>query len=348
MDLDGFEPSTSSMPWKRAPNCATGPRIVFNIAQCLSCSIYRTVAGLPTIKVMVFRRPRAALLLICLISWGFTSCVVRRRLITRKATGGKAAPNLLVADEASLIDSIAKHYNTVHDFSATVDMTPALGTAEKSQITEYKDVTGYILFSKPAQIHIIGLYPVIRSKAFDMASSGVDFKLYIPSRNLFLTGGNEVVKPSPNKIENLRPQFFVDAMLVRPLDAERNKILMTNMTDEDGAYYIIQEIHQTASGALEMHRALWFNRLDLLLARQLIFDAAGNIVTDARYSEWKPWDNVSFPKHIDFNRPQDGIGVVLDVVKMDINKGVPDDKFVLTQPEGTKLQMVGQPQGPGK
>ena len=25
VDLDGFEPSTSSMPWKRAPNCATGP-----------------------------------------------------------------------------------------------------------------------------------------------------------------------------------------------------------------------------------------------------------------------------------------------------------------------------------
>ncbi len=27
VDLDGFEPSTSSMPWKRAPNCATGPRL---------------------------------------------------------------------------------------------------------------------------------------------------------------------------------------------------------------------------------------------------------------------------------------------------------------------------------
>ena len=26
MDLVGFEPTTSSMPWKRAPNCATGPR----------------------------------------------------------------------------------------------------------------------------------------------------------------------------------------------------------------------------------------------------------------------------------------------------------------------------------
>jgi hypothetical protein len=25
VDLVGIEPTTSSMPWKRAPNCATGP-----------------------------------------------------------------------------------------------------------------------------------------------------------------------------------------------------------------------------------------------------------------------------------------------------------------------------------
>ncbi len=302
----------------------------------------------PTMKGMIFRRLPAFMLLICLISWGLSSCLVRRRLITRKATGGKAAPHLLVADQASLIDSIAKEYNAVHDFSATVDMTPALGTVEKNQITEYKDVTGYILFRKPANIHIIGLYPVIRSKAFDMASTGADFKLYIPSRNLFLSGSNDIGKPSANKIENLRPQYFLDAMLVRPVDAAENKILTTNMTDEDGAYYILHEIRQTANGDLQMHRALWFNRLDLLLARQLIFDSAGNILTDARYSEWKPFDNVPFPKHVDFNRPQDGIGVVLDIRKMDINKGVPDDKFVLTQPEGSKLQIVGQAQGPRK
>jgi hypothetical protein len=27
VDLVGFEPTTSSMPWKRAPNCATGPQL---------------------------------------------------------------------------------------------------------------------------------------------------------------------------------------------------------------------------------------------------------------------------------------------------------------------------------
>ena len=28
VDLVGIEPTTSSMPWKRAPSCATGPRAI--------------------------------------------------------------------------------------------------------------------------------------------------------------------------------------------------------------------------------------------------------------------------------------------------------------------------------
>jgi len=35
--------------------------------------------------------------------------------------------------------------------------------------------------------------------------------------------------------------------------------------------------------------------------------------------------------------------VVLSLVKMEINRGVSDDKFVLEQPEGTLLQVLGQP-----
>ena len=82
---------------------------------------------------------------------------------------------------------------------------------------------------------------------------------------------------------------------------------------------------------------IWFSRIDLQLARQMIFDEAGNILTDARYSEWRSYDNVHFPKHIEINRPRDEYGVVIDVVKMDINKGVSDDKFVLKQPPGSHV-----------
>lgn len=289
---------------------------------------------------MPFRRVAAALV-VCLCAGLLSSCVVRRRLISRQ---GAANPTqkLQVADQDSLLEAIRRQYNAVHDFTATVDMTPALGSAEKSKITEYKDVRGYIIFRKPTSIRMIGLYPVVRSKAFDMASAGNGFRLYIPSKNAFITGPNDVIQPSPNKLENLRPQHFLDALLVAPVDTATEKVLLENLTDEDEAYYILHVIH-LADGRLHLVRTIWFNRVNLQLERQLIFDNAGNILTDARYSEWKPYDNVPFPKHIEINRPQDEYGVVLDVVKMDINKGVADDKFVLEQPEGTKLRAIGNP-----
>ena len=36
VDLIGIEPMTSSMPWKRAPSCATGPRAAgMQLSYCL-------------------------------------------------------------------------------------------------------------------------------------------------------------------------------------------------------------------------------------------------------------------------------------------------------------------------
>jgi outer membrane lipoprotein-sorting protein len=237
---------------------------------------------------------------------------------------------------------IAKQYQAVHDFNATVDMVPALGSAEKSKITEYKDVRAFILFRKPGDIRVIGLYPVVRNKAFDMVSDGANFKLYVPARNRFLVGRNEVDQPSPNKLENLRPQHFLEALLVRPVDADRDKLLLENYTDEDNAFYVLHVVRVNGGGELQLARTIWFNRYNLTLSRQLIFDAAGNILTDARYTDWRRYDNVPFPKHIEIDRPHDEYAVVIDIVKMDINKGVSDDKFVLDQPEGTTLQVVGQ------
>jgi len=292
-------------------------------------------------KMMRFRHGPAALLLFCLISTGLSSCLARRRAISGR--GGTPTPNLLVADQASLIAEVDREYRAIRDFNATVDMVPAIGSAEKSKITEFKDVRAFILFRKPGFIRIIGLYPVVRGKAFDMVSNGADFRLFLPSKNRFITGSNEIIEPSKNKIENLRPEHFLDALLVRPVNTTQDKLILENFTDEDNAFYILHEIRQTPDGQLHLVRDLWFNRVNLQLARQMIFDPTGNILSDDRYSQWKSYDNVSFPKHIEINRPQDEYGVVIDIVKMDINKSVSDDKFVLEQPEGTTLQILGQP-----
>jgi hypothetical protein len=295
---------------------------------------------------MPFRRLPIPLLVVCLLAVGFSSCLARRRLIVRK--GASTTQPLLTADRQTLLDSVVRQYDAVHDFNAEVDMVPALGTAEKSKITEYKDVRAYILFRQPSDIRLIGLYPVVRAKAFDMVSNGLDFKLYVPSRNRFLVGKNEIEQPSPNKLENLRPQHFLDAMLVRPVDLKTEKVLLMNLTDEDNAFYIIPVVRENDNGQLQLIRSIWFNRYNLTIARQFIFDDKGNILTDARYTDWKAYDNVPFPKHIEINRPRDEYAVVIDVVKMDINKGVSQDKFALPQPEGSILQVVGQPPVPGQ
>jgi hypothetical protein len=49
---------------------------------------------------------------------------------------------------------------------------------------------------------------------------------------------------------------------------------------------------------------------------------------------------VPFPKQIVINRPRDEYSVVITVVKMDINKGLPSERFALEQPEGSELQTL--------
>jgi outer membrane lipoprotein-sorting protein len=291
--------------------------------------------------MMPRRRVLALLFLFCLFMLESTGCFVRRRIITRKGSKTATPPVLLKADKQTLIDRMTKQYQNIASFSATVDMVPALGSSEKNQITEYKDVRGYILFRKPFDIRIVGLYPVVRNKAFDMVSDGKNFKLYLPSKNRFIVGSNELPARSQNHIENLRPQHFLEALMVAPVQPGE-KVEFENFTDEDNAVYVLHLVRIRPDGEISPSRSIWFNRLNLHLARQLIFDPEGNILTDARYSEWQNYDGLPFPKQIEIDRPQDEYAVVLTVVKMEIDKGVPDEKFVLEMPEGSVLQKLGE------
>ena len=280
-----------------------------------------------------------ATLALVILALGSSSCLARRRVITRK--GGSIQQKLIVAEKETLLDRITVRFTAIQSFAATVDMVPALGSADKGKITELKDVRAYIYLRKPNHIRLIGLYPFVRTKAFDMVSTGPDFRLYLPSKNRFIVGPNQVERPSPNKIANLRPFHFFEALMVQPVDPSREVAVVENFTDEDNAAYILHIIQKRPNGDVELKRDVWFERVGLRMVRQKIFDAKGNILTDARYDQWQLWDGVFFPKHIEINRPQDEYAVVITIVKMDINKTVPEDRFALAQPEGTELQVLG-------
>jgi outer membrane lipoprotein-sorting protein len=286
---------------------------------------------------------RLAPVALALIS-GFllSSCVVKR-VITRhgKTVVAGAAPVLKTSTRDELNTRLTNLYSAIASFQATVDMSPSVGSVYKGAITEIKDVRGYVLFRKPDEIRIIGLLPVVRTKAFDMVSNGMDFKLYLVSRNLFVEGSNTAPPVSKNTIENLRPDAFLSSMLVRPAEPGVEIAALQDLTDEDNAQYILQFLRKAADGSLVFSRSVWFDRLDLSITRQIVFDETGDIVSDTRYTKWQPYNAVMFPAHIDINRPKDGYGVVMDVVEMQMNPNLTNDKFELSQPEGTQLQVIG-------
>jgi hypothetical protein len=283
--------------------------------------------------------PVAIALILGLIS---TSCLYTKRVILRggkKVTAG-TAPTLLTSTKDGLNMRIANLYNAIQSFQATADMTPSIGSVYTGSITEIKDVRTHVLFRKPAEIHILGQLPVVRTTAFDMVSNGNDFKVFIVSKNLFITGSNSAPATSKNKLENLRPEAFLSSMLIQPADPSETPVL-EDMTDEDNALYVLHYMKKAPDGGLLLARNVWFDRINLSIVRQKVLDETGAIISDTRYLKWQPYSGVMFPAHIDINRPKDGYGVVLDIVDMQMNVPMSDDKFVLDQPEGSRLQTIG-------
>lgn len=292
-------------------------------------------------------KPRRLIPAVLAIILGLTSssCLFTRRVILRhgkKVTPGSAPP-LLSATRDELNMRIAVLCNAINSFQATVDLTPSVGSVYAGQITEIKDVHAFVLFRKPADIRILGQLPVVRTRAFDMVSDGRNFKLFLVSKDLFIEGSNNAPPVSKNKLENLRPDAFLSSMLICPAQPGTETPVLEDATDEDNALYILHFMKKTPDGTLILGRNVWFDRLDLSIVRQKMFDATGLIVSDTRYSKWQVYDGVMFPAHIDINRPQDGYGLVMDVTEMKMNTVLTDDKFALNQPEGSQLQVIGAP-----
>jgi outer membrane lipoprotein-sorting protein len=292
---------------------------------------------------MELRRVAATVALSCSIL-ALTSCLARQRSIPRLKSA--ATQKLLTADKEALLHILQSESQLVDTLSATVDMVPSLGSANKGKITEYKDFIAYIRYKKPTDIRIIGLLPVVRTTAFDMVATGADFRLYLPTKDRLIEGRNEAPeKPSPNKLENMRPTVFLDALFIAP-PTPNQTVFAKDFTDEDNAIYILEILNLGPDGQVLGERDIWFDRLNLHIRRQMTFDAKGDTLSDVRYNGWKNHNGVPFPNVIDINRPQDEYGVVMTIQKVDINKPITDDKFVMQKPpEGTVIQVLGSKPG---
>ena len=91
-------------------------------------------------------------------------------------------------------------------------------------------------------------------------------------------------------------------------------------------------------------RKIVFSRTDLKPHREYIYDEQGNLVTDARYADYKDYDGISFPSRIEIFRPQEEYDITLNMLKLELNTSLRDDQFGLEQPPGAEVVRLDQPQ----
>src|SRR6476659_6636984 len=154
-----------------------------------------------------------------------TGCLFRSRRVERQLS---TAP-LKAATQAELIEYLNSQAAKIKSLQATVDIDTSVGGIKKGKVTDYQQIRGYILARKPSMLRMIGLMPIVRNHAFDMVSDGRDFKLWIPPRNRFVVGRNDIATHNLEQpLENLRPQHIYEALILREVDPSNEIAVMQN------------------------------------------------------------------------------------------------------------------------
>ncbi len=160
-----------------------------------------------------------------MIVFPLTGCLFRSRRVERQIS---TAP-LKSATQAELIDYINAQAAKIKSLQATVDIDTSVGGVKKGKVIDYQQIRGYILARKPAMLRMIGLLPIVRNKAFDMVSDGRDFKLWIPPKNRFVVGRNDVETHNRNSPWRtcVRNRFTTLSCCVRSIRRTRSRSCRT-------------------------------------------------------------------------------------------------------------------------
>jgi hypothetical protein len=278
-----------------------------------------------------------------------TGCLFRSKRVPQRVVQS----NLRTATLSELVDMVNAQSNRIRTLNAMVDIDASVGGSIKGKITEYKEIRGYILMRQPNQLRMIGLLPIVRNRAFDMVSNGDSFKLWIPPTNKFFVGSATVVHPSKNPLENLRPEVIYDALIPRPIDPQNEIAVLENASETtpdpksksrvfEEPQYVVDVIRKDKDGWY-LDRKLVFDRSDLMIHHQIIYDTRAYVATDVRYNAYKDYNGTSFASDIDIWRPQEEYSIGLIIVKLALNEPIPDTQFALEQPPGVVVVQLDNP-----
>ncbi len=270
---------------------------------------------------------------------------------TRRVQQSIVPPALLDATADQLVQRVNSVSNSIESLSATVDFQASVGGATKGIVTDYTSLSGFILLRKPERVHVLGLVPVLRTRAFELASDGKQFELYIPSQNKVIKGTDAVSKPSPKPLENLRPGVFFYSMIPRRISPDELVTLTKgNMKREDPVTrqvslipeYALTIVRRRSETSQELipERVIHFSRVDLRPIQADFYDAAGAVETEAAYGPFVNFETMMYPKTITIKRPLEEYQIVITIDKLTVNSALTDAQFELKLPDDVQVTQL--------
>jgi outer membrane lipoprotein-sorting protein len=269
---------------------------------------------------------------------------------TRKLPVPRTPAMVQTVTPEDLVAQLNRHWAELESLNATVDIQASALKPKDGIAKDYTSFRGIILMRKPEMLRVYGRVPVIGTRMFDMVSDGKNFTLYIPSRNKAVKGSNSLKKKSLSQVENLRPGFFFDAMVVRGMEPDEFYAVAADTdTTEDASKkhllvnpeYILNVMRRKpGSQQLYLVRVVHFHRDDMMPYQQDLYDSEGSLETQVFYAQYADYGTVRYPSTITIKRPQEDYMVVLTVEKVVRNMALTDDQFQVKIPEGTTTQMV--------
>ena len=266
----------------------------------------------------------------------------------RKLPIPKAPSVVLTATPQHLVDRLNERWDRLQTLNAKVEIQSSELNSKQGIAKDYTTFPAIILIRKPRFLRVYARVPVIGTTLFDLASNGKDFTLYVPSKNKAFEGSDTLTKKAKNELENIRPAFFFNAMVVRGLDpGDVYSVTADSETVEDPSKkhllltpeYVLS-IMRPKPGTPEMTpvRVITFHRDDLLPAEQDLYDSDGNQETQVTYTNYQKFSFGEYPSTIIIRRPMEGYRIVITVDRITENMTLNDDQFVVKVPAGTAIK----------
>jgi hypothetical protein len=285
---------------------------------------------------------------LAVLPW-LSGCLYHTHKVERTTLAGPP----MDASVAQLVNGVNDRYTAINSLTATVDFQATTGGARQGKQTDITPFHGYILLRKPAMLRVLALLPVVRTHAFDLASDGKTFKLVIPPKSRAVVGSNTVTRPSTNGLENLRPDIFLDSVLVKSITPERLVYLTsTSEIRRDGKKLVetpeyqlligedVQEDPHLQVRVIKPTRVIRFSRLTLLPIGQDIYGEDGGVETHVEYGPYRQFGTTHMPSSIVIQRPRESYQITISVQKVVVNQPLGDEQFALKIPSDYKVQTL--------